>query len=83
MRGDGDSAEQATMILRRFANALREQNWATIVIEFVLLVAGVFLGIQAANWNAERESDRRSVVFTERLKSDLRIEACAVAKEAP
>jgi hypothetical protein len=63
------------MILRRFANALREQNWATIVIEFVLLVAGVFLGIQAANWNAERDSDRRSVVFTERLKADLRIEA--------
>jgi hypothetical protein len=63
------------VILRRFAQALREQNWATIVIEFVLLVAGVFLGIQAANWNAERDSDRRSVVFTERLKSDLRIEA--------
>jgi hypothetical protein len=63
------------MILRRFAQSLRDQNWTAITVEFVLLIAGVFLGIQAANWNAERESDRRSVVFTQRLKSDLRIEA--------
>lgn len=42
------------MIVRRAANALKEQNWTTILIEFVLLVAGVFLGIQAANWNEER-----------------------------
>jgi hypothetical protein len=36
------------MILRRLTNALKEQNWTTILIEFVLLVSGVFLGIQAA-----------------------------------
>jgi hypothetical protein len=39
------------MILRRFAQALNEQNWTAITIEFVLLVLGVFLGIQVANWN--------------------------------
>ena len=38
-------------------------------------MAGVFLGIQAANWNAAREDDRRSTVFTQRLKTDLREEA--------
>jgi hypothetical protein len=42
------------MILRRFADALKEQNWTSIWIEFVLLVAGVFLGIQVANWNEAR-----------------------------
>jgi hypothetical protein len=42
------------MILRRFAEALKQQNWAAIAIEFVLLVAGVFLGIQVANWNGDR-----------------------------
>ncbi|MCB1553538.1 MAG: hypothetical protein KDJ14_06980 [Xanthomonadales bacterium] len=42
------------MIFRRLAEHLREQNWTAIVIEFVLLVVGVFLGIQAANWNEER-----------------------------
>ena len=31
------------MILRRLTNALKEQNWTTILIEFVLLASGVFL----------------------------------------
>ncbi len=45
------------MILRRFAESLTQQNWAAITIEFVLLVLGVFLGIQVANWN-EARADR-------------------------
>ena len=42
------------MILRRLSRSLRDQNWTAIVIEFLLLVAGVFLGIQVANWNQAR-----------------------------
>ena len=60
------------MILRRLAHHLREQNWTAIAIEFVLLVLGVFLGIQVANWNAEREANQKSAILTERLKADLR-----------
>ena len=63
------------MILRRFAEALKQQNWAAIAIEFVLLVGGVFLGIQVANWNQQRLSDKQGEIFTERLHADLRIEA--------
>lgn len=63
------------MILRRLSQSLKEQNWTAIVIEFVLLVVGVFLGIQVANWNAERVADIQSKVFTERLRADLKIEA--------
>ncbi len=60
------------MILRRFSQALKDQNWAAIAIEFVLLVLGVFLGIQVANWNVERDTTQKSAIFTERLKTDLR-----------
>ena len=63
------------MILRRFADSLKHQNWTAIAIEFVLLVLGVFLGIQVSNWNAEREMQQRAAVFTERLTQDLRKEA--------
>lgn len=42
------------MILRRLSQSLKEQNWTAIAVEFVLLVAGVFLGIQVANWNETR-----------------------------
>lgn len=45
------------MILRRLAQNLKQQNWTAIWIEFVLLVAGVFMGIQVSNWN-EARADR-------------------------
>ncbi|MEO6171830.1 MAG: DUF6090 family protein, partial [Arenimonas sp.] len=63
------------MILRRLSQSIKEQNWTAIVIEFVLLVVGVFLGIQVSNWNAERETRQKSVVFTARLIADLKVEA--------
>lgn len=53
-------------MLRRMTQALREQNWTTILIEFALLVCGVFLGIQAANWNEsrlERAVERESLLL--------------------
>jgi hypothetical protein len=62
------------MILRRLSKSLKEQNWTAIWIEFFLLVAGVFLGIQAANWNEHRTIERKAKLFTERLREDLRVE---------
>lgn len=62
------------MILRKLSQALKEQNWTAIWIEFVLLVAGVFLGIQVSNWNHQRTTNKQAEVFTERLRDDLRVE---------
>jgi hypothetical protein len=45
------------MTMRRLSQSLKEQNWTAITVEFVLLIVGVFLGIQAANWN-EARNDR-------------------------
>ncbi|MEO8974521.1 MAG: hypothetical protein ABI552_01990 [Casimicrobiaceae bacterium] len=47
------------MILRRLSQSLKEQNWTAIWIEFVLVVAGVFVGIQVANWNGELRDHQR------------------------
>ena len=62
------------MILRRLAQNLREQNWTAITIEFVLLVLGVFLGIQVGNWNQQRGLEQQGALFTQRLLADLREE---------
>lgn len=59
------------MILRRFAESLKQQNWTAIAIEFVLLVLGVFLGIQVANWNAARVDARLGTDYVKRLNRDL------------
>lgn len=42
------------MLLRRVIEHVREQSWTAIAIDFVIVVIGVFVGIQVANWNEER-----------------------------
>ncbi len=63
------------MILRRLSQSLMAQNWTAIVIEFVLLVLGVYLGIQVANWNEDRQTNAKAADFTARLRADLQEEA--------
>jgi hypothetical protein len=55
------------MILRRLTANLRAQNWTAIGIEFVILVAGVFIGTQVSNWNQSRLEKRQ----TENLLAQL------------
>lgn len=59
------------MILRRLAQSLKEQNWTAIWIEFVLLVLGVFLGIQVANWNEQRIQKQQERSFLAQLRDEI------------
>ncbi len=59
------------MILRRLSQSLKQQSWTAIWIEFVLLVVGVFLGIQVANWNEQRVEDSRARAYLVRLQRDF------------
>ena len=63
------------MILRRVIEHVKEQNWTAIGIDFVIVVVGVFIGIQVSNWNEERESRQKAKVLSARLTEDLRKEA--------
>jgi hypothetical protein len=63
------------MILRRVIEHVRGQNWTAIWIDLVIVVVGVFIGIQVANWNEDRLTRGKAAVFTARLKEDLRQEA--------
>lgn len=63
------------MLLRRVIEHVREQQWTAIWIDLAIVVLGVFLGIQVSNWNAARETQRKSAIFTERLEADLRAES--------
>tara|TARA_R110000782_G_scaffold157528_1_gene249776 strand:+ start:2911 stop:3666 length:756 start_codon:yes stop_codon:yes gene_type:complete len=59
------------MILRRISTAFRKQDWFTVAVETLIVVFGVFIGLQVNNWNAARVS--RSDAAD--LSSRLRIEA--------
>ncbi|HPG93540.1 MAG TPA: hypothetical protein PLR28_03185 [Dokdonella sp.] len=62
-------------IARRAIESLRRRAWGDTGIELVVVILGVFIGLQAANWNEGRLSAQRGTAFTERLKDDLRVEA--------
>lgn len=65
------TAPRRTRLLR-VAEHVRTQNWTAIGIDFLIVVLGVFVGIQVSNWNAARVDQQRGVEFTERLRDDLR-----------
>lgn len=61
------------MILRRFSDAIRKQEWFTVAIELFIVVLGVFLGLQANNWNEERSDAVREMQYLLALQEDFRL----------
>ncbi len=59
------------MLLRRVIEHVRKQEWTAIAIDFVIVVVGVFVGIQAANWNEMRADEARAQGYLERIHNDL------------
>ena len=42
------------MFFRKISKQLKEQDWTAIWIDLVIVVVGVYLGIQVDNWNEAR-----------------------------
>ena len=59
------------MILRRFAAGMRRQDWAAVAVELVIVILGVFIGLQADNWNQARADTRLGQDYVKRLTRDL------------
>ena len=62
------------MILRRLTANLRAQNWTAIAIEFFIVVVGVFIGTQVANWNQARLEKQATARMLVQLIPELRAE---------
>lgn len=64
------------MILRRITAHVKTQNWFAVGLDFVIVVMGVFIGIQVSNWNASRVDRSNETLYlgylAEDLQSDLR-----------
>jgi hypothetical protein len=47
------------MILARAIEHMRQQHWTGVFIELVIVVLGVFIGLQVNNWNEARHGFAR------------------------
>lgn len=61
------------MILRRVIAHVRKQEWTAIAIDFLIVVVGVFIGIQVANWNDARHERSMEATYLKSLRSDLTV----------
>ena len=59
------------MLLRRITKHVTDQNWFAVLIDFLIVVVGVFIGIQVANWNEARQERHQEREFLIRLHQDF------------
>ena len=59
------------MIVRHLADAIRGQNWFTVLIELTVVVVGIFLGLQIDDWNERRKENSLERGYIERLEAEV------------
>lgn len=59
------------MILRRVIGHFRRQEWTAIGIDFLIVVFGVFVGLQVNNWNEARRDRKDERFYLAQLHQDL------------
>lgn len=59
------------MILQKLASAIRRQDWFQVVIEVLIVIVGIFLGLQVQAWYESQAVRAEEQVYLERLIGDL------------
>ena len=59
------------MILRRIKAHVEKENWFAVGIDFAIVVIGVFIGLQVANWNEARGEQARGEDIKVRLAAEF------------
>ena len=61
------------MILRKLADAIRGQNWSTVILEIFIVVVGIFIGLQVDGWNEGRKKQQDIEVQLLRIADDAAV----------
>jgi len=59
------------MILRRLTKHVKDQNWFAVGVDFLIVVIGVFIGLQVNNWNEARRDREVEASYLARLQQEL------------
>lgn len=59
------------MILRRITANFRKQDWTAVMVELVIVVLGIFIGLQAQDWATAHAEQQRADVLLQQLRGDL------------
>ena len=59
------------MLLRRFTAAIRRQDWFQVLVEILIVVAGILIALQVDNWNEERKARQQGELWRLQIIADL------------
>ncbi|MEL6416191.1 MAG: DUF6090 family protein [Pseudomonadota bacterium] len=59
------------MIFRRIKAHVEKENWFAVGIDFCIVVIGVFIGIQVANWNEARANSAKERIILAAILEDI------------
>jgi hypothetical protein len=62
------------MLPRQLVGSLRERDWVSLGVEVMIVVLGVFLGMEVSNWNEDRQNRALGASYLERIEADLEAE---------
>ena len=63
---NADHSKRSGLIVQRISQAIREQNWVAVALEFLIVVSGVVIGFQITAWNqlqAERKQGETNLAL--------------------
>jgi hypothetical protein len=63
------------MSLRTLSVRLQTHDWTAVAIEVLIVVAGVFIGLQVSNWNEDRKEAARGDEYLQRLHDEMQEDA--------
>ncbi|MEL8056807.1 MAG: hypothetical protein AAGK66_11665 [Pseudomonadota bacterium] len=61
------------MLLRRITKHVKDQNWFAVGLDFLIVVIGVFIGLQVNTWNEARQDRVVAAQFELSLTADAEI----------
>jgi hypothetical protein len=60
------------MMFRRFVNRFMKQHFGAIVTELMIVIIGVFIGLQVNNWNQARQERQRAKLLLDTIGVSMR-----------
>lgn len=59
------------MILKRLSSAIKRQDWFQVIVEILIVIVGIFFGLQAQNWYEARQAEIEEKYIISYLISDM------------
>jgi hypothetical protein len=66
------------MLFRRVLEHVRAHNWIAVIIDFLIVVVGIFVGLQVDQWNQDRKDRVLEAQYMQSIKKDMQADVSAL-----